>query len=59
MDGEYLSNTLYLEKHLGWSGILVEPMIDSYAQLRTKNRHAYTINVALAITNSVSHVHVK
>ena len=30
-DGVDISNTLYLEKQLGWTGILVEPNPDTFA----------------------------
>ena len=37
LDGKKLSNTFYLEKELGWSGILCEPD-KSYQELIRKNR---------------------
>ena len=37
LDGKELSNTFYLEKELGWSGILCEPN-KSYQELIKKNR---------------------
>ncbi|XP_050725013.1 protein Star-like [Eriocheir sinensis] len=59
LDGEHLSNTLYLEKHLGWSGILVEPMPSSYELLRKKNRHAYILNAALSTTKNASQIIIR
>ena len=41
LDGEYLSNTLRLEKENGWSGLLVEPDNDSFDMLKNKNRKAW------------------
>lgn len=35
-DGETLSNTLFFEKELGWSGICIEPIPEVFHQLQTK-----------------------
>ena len=48
LDGEYLSNTMWLEKNLGWTGLLVEPNTDSYKMLVTKHRRAWTSNTCLS-----------
>ncbi|XP_069193036.1 protein Star [Procambarus clarkii] len=56
LDGEYLSNSLYLERHLGWSGLLIEPYPVSYKQLLSKHRKAYSVNAALSVTNVSSNV---
>lgn len=45
-DGFLLSNTYYLERNLGWSGICVEPNPEYYAQL-CKVRNCTSVNVAL------------
>ncbi len=45
-DGETISNTLTLEKELGWRGICVEPNPRFYAEL-CRNRQCVTVNVAL------------
>nr|XP_045593130.1 uncharacterized protein LOC123754708 [Procambarus clarkii] len=50
VNGEYLSNTLFLERELGWSGLLIEPL-ETYHDLLYKHRKAYSINVALSLTN--------
>ena len=47
-DGEHLSNTLWLEKQKGWSGLLVEADPETYAQLVTKNRRAWLAHVCLS-----------
>lgn len=47
-DGETLSNTIFLETQLGWSGLLVEPNLGAYDLLVTKKRNAYNINSCLA-----------
>ena len=42
-DGICLSNTFYLEKNRGWTGIAVEPIPDVYARL-TVNRKCLAVN---------------
>ncbi|XP_068227671.1 protein Star-like [Palaemon carinicauda] len=54
LDGEFLSNTLYFERALGWTGLLIEPNPETYQELRQKNRKAYTINAALSTTPEAS-----
>ncbi|XP_068201514.1 uncharacterized protein [Palaemon carinicauda] len=48
LDGEFLSNTLDLERFLGWTGLLVEVDEDLFYRLRKKNRKAWTSNTCLA-----------
>ena len=48
MDGEFLSNTLYLETEKGWTGLLVEPDNFFYKKLSLKNRKAWSINCCLS-----------
>ncbi|XP_064108018.1 uncharacterized protein LOC135216572 [Macrobrachium nipponense] len=48
LDGEFLSNTLWLEQTLGWKGLLVEPDEDSYRQLLQKHRRAWSSNTCLS-----------
>ncbi|KAK7085830.1 hypothetical protein SK128_000469 [Halocaridina rubra] len=50
LDGEYLSNTLYLEMEKGWKGLLVEPDKKMFNRLLQKNRKAWTANCCLAVT---------
>ncbi|CAL4122681.1 unnamed protein product [Meganyctiphanes norvegica] len=50
LDGEYLSNTLYLERELGWTGLLVEADSDMFKRLVKKNRKAWASNSCLATT---------
>ncbi|XP_047736496.1 uncharacterized protein LOC125177908, partial [Hyalella azteca] len=49
LDGEYLSNTLRLEREQGWTGLLVEPDMDNYKQLLKTNRKAWTSPTCLAL----------
>lgn len=51
LDGEYLSNTLWLEQRLGWTGLLVEPDEESYKMLISKHRRAWTSNTCLSKEN--------
>ncbi|KAK7065241.1 hypothetical protein SK128_013242, partial [Halocaridina rubra] len=48
LDGEHLSNTLWLEQELGWSGLLIEPDTENYKRLLTKNRKTWTSNTCLS-----------
>ncbi|XP_069193549.1 protein Star-like [Procambarus clarkii] len=50
-DGERASNTLRLEKELGWTGLLIEPNHESYSKLTTKHRKAWTSNTCLSTEN--------
>lgn len=56
VDGEYLSNTLYFEKELGWTGLLIEPNPNMFQELLLKRRKAYAINAALAESNQSSRI---
>ncbi|XP_066962135.1 uncharacterized protein [Macrobrachium rosenbergii] len=49
LDGEWLSNTLYLEKDKGWQGLLVEPDRKMFAHLLQKNRRAWSANCCLSV----------
>jgi hypothetical protein len=48
-DGEYVSNTLYMERYLGWSGILIEADTKFYDTLLTRKRRAFTLHVCLSL----------
>ncbi|XP_076054313.1 uncharacterized protein LOC143033002 [Oratosquilla oratoria] len=50
LDGEFLSNTLYLEEELGWTGLLVEPDNDMFLLLQKKHRHAWSTHACLSGT---------
>ncbi|XP_066939167.1 uncharacterized protein [Macrobrachium rosenbergii] len=51
LDGETHSNTVFLERELGWTGLLIEPLPESFRSLTTKGRKAYSINAGAALTN--------
>ena len=50
-DGEYLSNTLYLEANYNWTGLLVEPNSGAFKKLVTRNRKAYSVHSCLSVTS--------
>ncbi|KAK4006760.1 hypothetical protein OUZ56_011918 [Daphnia magna] len=47
-DGEYLSNTLFMERSMNWTGLLVEADRKAYRQLSTRNRKAFLAPVCLS-----------
>jgi len=51
LDGEEYSYTLFLEKELGWTGLLVEPNITIFKRIVAKNRKAYVTNSCLSTSN--------
>merc|ERR1711874_841600 len=51
-DGEYLSNTLFLEVNSNWTGLLVEPNKGAYNLLISRHRRATAINCCLAVQTS-------
>lgn len=48
IDGEFLSNTLYLEREKGWTGLLVEADGDMFELLLKKQRKAWASHSCLA-----------
>ncbi|KAL7648086.1 UNVERIFIED_CONTAM: hypothetical protein RMT77_001703 [Armadillidium vulgare] len=48
LDGEYLSNTLWLERDLNWTGLLIEPDPYNYEEVVNKNRKAWTSNTCIS-----------
>ena len=46
--GEDRSNTLFFEKTRRWLGLLIEADPNLYAQVRKKNRKAFSINACLS-----------
>ncbi|KAI9559231.1 hypothetical protein GHT06_016020 [Daphnia sinensis] len=47
-DGEFLSNTLFMERSLQWSGLLIEADKKAYDKLLKRNRKAFTSPVCLS-----------
>lgn len=56
LDGQQLSNTLWLEQELNWTGLLVEPDPYSYEALRAKHRKAWTSKACLSQDKFVQEV---
>ncbi|CAG7631875.1 unnamed protein product, partial [Allacma fusca] len=54
-DGEFISNTLHLEKK-GWKGLLIEAQPELGQKLRSKNRKAWFANVCLSPYLNISEV---
>ncbi|XP_066967125.1 protein Star-like [Macrobrachium rosenbergii] len=54
VDGETFSNSLYFERELGWTGLLIEPNPATYKLLQVKGRKAHTINCALSLNQRAS-----
>ncbi|KAK4007010.1 hypothetical protein OUZ56_012164 [Daphnia magna] len=47
-DGQYLSNTLFMERSLNWNGLLIEADKNIFKKLLTRNRKTYTSPVCLS-----------
>ena len=47
LDGELYSNSLYLEREFGWSGLLVEPNPAAFAEILRKRRRSWAIRGCL------------
>ncbi|KAK8400465.1 hypothetical protein O3P69_003255 [Scylla paramamosain] len=50
LDGEFISNTLHLERELGWTGLLVEADTTLYSALAGKRRRAWSSRGCLSPT---------
>ncbi|XP_066973198.1 uncharacterized protein [Macrobrachium rosenbergii] len=48
LDGEFLSNTLWLEQTHGWTGLLIEPDEANFFHLQNKQRKSWLINACLS-----------
>ncbi|XP_064103080.1 uncharacterized protein LOC135213114 isoform X2 [Macrobrachium nipponense] len=59
LDGETHSNTVFLERELGWTGLLIEPLPEGFRNLTKKGRKAYSINAGAALTNKSAIEHFK
>lgn len=49
-DGESYSNSLFLERVRGWSGLLIEADLENYQRMQKRNRRAYTSHTCLSPT---------
>lgn len=48
-DGEFYSNTLWLEQHRNWTGLLVEPQPQSFQNIIYKRRKCWISNACLSM----------
>ncbi len=48
-DGEFLSNTLFMERYLDWSGLLIEADKKSFEKLFSRNRKAFSLPNCISI----------
>lgn len=48
MDGVTYSNTLFFERTLGWTGILIEPQVEMYNVLVKNRPNCYNFNYAIS-----------
>ena len=48
LDGEDHSNTIFFELERNWTGILIEPVPQSFEAVISKKRHAFAINACIA-----------
>ena len=49
LDGILMSNTLWLEKHRNFTGLLIEPDPSSHKLLMKKNRKSWSAQACLSI----------
>ncbi|XP_046638300.1 uncharacterized protein LOC124316413 [Daphnia pulicaria] len=49
LDGEHLSNTLYMERTMQWGGVLVEADQTSFGKLLSRRRKSYALPVCLSL----------
>ncbi|KAK4005095.1 hypothetical protein OUZ56_006820 [Daphnia magna] len=58
-DGEFLSNTLYMERYKNWTGLLIEPDRGSYDSLLTRKRKATHVPACLSLETYPTEVSFK
>ncbi|XP_046638282.1 protein Star-like [Daphnia pulicaria] len=49
LDGEYLSNTIDLERKFNWSGVLIEANPKVFESLLSRNRKSWTLPICLSL----------
>ncbi|KZS14801.1 Uncharacterized protein APZ42_020167 [Daphnia magna] len=49
LDGEHLSNTLYMERTMQWGGVLIEADQTSFGKLLSRRRKSYALPVCLSL----------
>lgn len=58
LDGEFHSNTLYLERYLGWKGLLVEADPKNVALVKQTNRKAWFVPTCLSVKTYPTQVRI-
>lgn len=58
-DGEQHSNTLFLERSRGWSGVLIEANPHLFHRLENKKRKCYIINAGLSMSGQAQAVNFR
>ena len=56
MDGELRSNTLFMERNLGWDGVLIEADPKNFQKVKEKNRRAWAVPACLSTSTSPKYV---
>lgn len=56
LDGQFLSNSLWLEQYQGWRGLLLEPAPANFEILQTKHRHCWTSNTCFSTENYATQI---
>jgi hypothetical protein len=49
LNGEYMSNTIDLERKFNWSGVLIEANPETFKHLFARNRKAWTLPICLSL----------
>ena len=49
MDGVIYSNTLFFEKYLNWTGVLIEPTPDQFQKLTVNRPNCHNFNFAISL----------
>jgi len=58
-DGEFISNSLFFEVRRNWTGLLIEPDIETFPKLIKKNRNAFHINTCISGSHKAQLVNFK
>lgn len=58
LNGEYMSNTIDLERKFNWSGMLIEANPETFKSLLSRNRKAWTLPVCLSLEPFPTQVHL-
>lgn len=48
VDGDFMSQTLYLEKNLNWTGLLIEPDPRAFDKLKQIKRNAWLTSLCIS-----------